>query len=150
MFELNVRPSRRNLDILLADHRAIETALQVILEAARANDQETLSVVWTEFERRLTNHIEGEETLLLPAFEAQHAEEVRSVREEHEQIRTLISKLGVLTDLHAVRLDDLQALQDLLKAHAETEEKGIYQLAEQSRDLAPLQSLVRQLKASLS
>lgn len=135
---------------LRMDHRAVETALQIVLEAARANDEPTLSVVWTEFERRLTNHIDGEEKLLLPHLEAEHPEEVRVVREEHVRIRDLIAKIGVLTDLHEVRLGHLERLRDLLDAHTKSEERVIYELAGQQSDPTPIQSFARHVRRSMS
>lgn len=128
----------------------IDEALQVVLEAARVNDEATLGVVWTEFERGVTTHMDGEEKFLLPSLEKEHAKQVRIVKEEHGRIRDLIAKIGVLTDLHEVRLTHLEELQMLLEAHAQSEEEGIYALAEQGGDPLPLQSFVRYLKRTLT
>lgn len=132
------------------DHRGVEAALDVLLEAARRDDGVTLGVVWAEFERRLRDHMEGEEALLLPPFEAQHTEVAQRVRDEHATIRDRLEKMGVLVDLHLVRLGQLLELQDLLRAHAEREDLGIYELAEQSNDSVPIRSFVQYLKGSLS
>ena len=132
------------------DHRGVEAALDVLLDAARRDDGVTLSVVWTEFERRLRGHMEGEEALLLPLFEAQHAEVAQRVRDDHATIRERLAKIGVLVDLHQVRLGQLLELQDLLKAHAEWEDRGIYEPAEQSRDSVPIQSFAQYLRGFLS
>ena len=143
---LPTKPSQTTWHALRMDHRQIDTALQVVLEAARANETATLGVVWATFERCITTHIEGEEELLLPSLEKEHPEQVRVIKAEHGQIRDLIAKLGVLTDLHGVRLTQLEELQAILKAHSHSEEEGIYRLAEHAINPAPIQSFVRYLK----
>lgn len=127
----NSKPAREQL---LAEHRFLDEQYQALLEAARASDLQTLSTLWTGFERRLSAHMAGEERYILALLEPKHPQIVRSLREEHHKIRNLIAKIGVSTDLHAVRLRALEDLGELLRDHAAREDKSIYQMAARQID----------------
>lgn len=130
----NSKPAREKL---LAEHRFLDEQYQTLLEAARASDLQTLSTLWTGFERRLIAHMDGEERYILAVLEARHAQIVTSIRDEHHRIRNLIATVGMSTDLHAVRLRALEDLGKLLREHAAREEKSIYQIAARDLDCSP-------------
>lgn len=128
---------------LLADHRLLEEQYLILLEAARAGDLPTLSAIWTEFERHLDAHMEGEERFVLAPLEPKHQEMVRKIRQEHQAIRDLIAAIGVSTDLHAVRLKSLEDLGLLLRDHASQEDRTIYQFAARELDCSPILRFLR-------
>lgn len=136
----NPKPARAQL---LADHRSLDEQYRILLEAARAGDLQTLSTLWTSFERRLGAHMEGEERYILPLLESRHPKVVKTIREEHERIRSLVATVGVSTDLHSVRLLAFEALGELLSDHAAREDKSIYQMAANEVDCRPLLSFLQ-------
>lgn len=131
----NPTPAREQL---LAEHRLLDEQYQTLLEAARISDLQTLSTLWTGFERRLNAHMAGEEKYILAVLEPKHPQVVRSIREEHHRIRNLIATFGLSMDLHSVRLPALEDLGNLLHDHAEREDRSIYQMAAREIDCNPL------------
>jgi hemerythrin-like domain-containing protein len=116
---------------LLADHRFLEHQLEQLLAAFEANDQAEMQPLWTNFEARLTAHLDTEDQILVPALFQWQARDARTIVEEHKHIRRRLAELGAAVDLHLVRLDVLRAFIDELRAHAQAEDKLLYQWADQ-------------------
>lgn len=117
---------------LTEDHRRLEALFTSLLNAADGADQPTLQKIWAEFEAGLLAHLDAEEQYLLPHFEKQAPDAVREIRKEHEQIRRLITELGVRTDLHLLRKYAAEELIQTLREHAARETHSLYPWAEQS------------------
>ncbi|HEY6562503.1 MAG TPA: hemerythrin domain-containing protein [Polyangiaceae bacterium] len=119
---------------LADDHIRLESLFRDLLNAADGIDQPTLQRVWTQFEAGLLAHLDAEEQYLLPRFEKERPDAVRTIRAEHEQIRRLVAELGVSTDLHLLRKRTAEQLIAALQEHAERETHSLYPWAEQSTD----------------
>jgi hemerythrin len=126
-------PTRSNLRAhLLDDHRHLEEDVAQLVTACKANDQTRMQELWSDFEPRLLAHFETEERSLLPALLDRHSRAVRVIFEEHRHIRRRVEELGEALDLHQVRLESLCSFFDELRAHAATEDRLMYQWADEA------------------
>ena len=115
---------------LTRDHRELDGLLQAISDDATAPASGIpLQSTWSEFENRLSSHMAAEESELLPLVAAGHPLEAARMRSEHDQIRQLVSGLGVAIDLHAARQPAIEALVRLLRNHARREDRVLYEFA---------------------
>jgi hypothetical protein len=146
MTDIMQSSSKRQADRLHQDHRALEALFELVLESARANDGPTLSILWSEFERRLETHLEGENAYLLSALEPMHPGAVETVRKHHGTLRRLTASIGIETDLHAVRISALEEVGRLLREYATFEERTIYAWARQSIDSLSLEAFLQHIR----
>lgn len=142
---------------LSQDHQQLAVLLERLSRAAEACDREGLAVTWAELEPRLIGHMDAEERYLLPLVEADYPTEVKRTLLEHAQIRDRLAELGVAIELHAVRCGDIQALNDLLQAHAKHEDEELYvragdkvSVAVEHRVLSTLRTALRSALRSAS
>jgi hypothetical protein len=113
-------------DVLSGDHQHLERVFRALMARARLDDAAALRAAWARFEHELGWHLELEETEILPHFGREHPAEAEAIRAEHEQIRALVTELGVDLDLHCLRADRVEALGTLLQDHARREEALLY------------------------
>jgi len=132
-------------DHFLADHRRLEDLFERLLTALEANDREDMALVWTEFESGLIGHMQTEELELIPVLQRDSPRSARIIMEEHRHIRTRLAELGMALDLHTLRLDTARAFVDELRAHAKSEDRLLYQWAEESLDDAEKESVIQLL-----
>jgi hemerythrin-like domain-containing protein len=121
---------RRRVDfiyvMLSEDHVRMDALFASLVATARSDDRAMLPKQWERFERELSSHMELEEAEILPAFAREHAEEARSIRDEHATIRAGLAEMGIDLDLHCLRADRVEAFTELLRAHAKREEALLY------------------------
>jgi hemerythrin-like domain-containing protein len=112
---------------LLHEHRALEQRLTQLTSALDGGDPLDIGEVWTQFERRLRDHIDSEERYLFPLVAPAHSTEVEGLRLEHQHIRCALGELGTLVDLHALRKTSVEELIVYLLQHAAREEHTLYE-----------------------
>jgi hypothetical protein len=117
-------------DRFLADHRRLEALLDHVVAAFAANDGAETSGLWLEFDSGLLTHLEAEETFLIPELFAVHERSAPVLVQEHRHIRARLTDLGSGVGSHSVRLDSLRSFVDELRAHAQTEDRLLYQWAD--------------------
>jgi hemerythrin-like domain-containing protein len=130
-------------DQFLADHDRLETLFERLLATVECNDREDLARLWTEFESGLLAHMETEEAHMIPALERVSPRNARVIVQEHRHLRARLTELGVALDLHALRLDTARAFVDELRAHARSEDRLLYQWAEERFDQGETASLLQ-------
>jgi len=113
-------------DALSEHHREIEAACLEIMAAGFTDDPRDLALRWRVIERELLAHLATEEDLLLPAYQHADPENAQLLREDHEAIRKHALELAVAIQLHSIRIEQLQAFVDELRAHAHREETSLY------------------------
>ena len=128
---------------LLHDHRALQQLLTQLTSALEDGDPVDIGDVWTQFERRLRDHIDTEERCLFPLVAVAHRADVEGLSLEHQRIRAALGELGNLVDLHALRKASVDELILYLLQHAAHEERTLYQWLED--DTAPPQGLLAML-----
>lgn len=126
-------PDAPSLYALLEDaHRALDEHLAEVVDAVDAGlERAALVEVWRAFDHALRAHLDLEETWLLPGLQAAHPEAVQALREEHDALRAWLEELDLAVELHHVRAEPLLAFLEALRAHARTEDRGIYRWADQ-------------------
>jgi len=130
-------------DRLLADHRRLDAQLVRLLAAMDANDREDTRCLWGEIEDGLVRHMDTEERHLLPTLHRAAPGSARILVQEHRHIRARLAELGLALDLHRLRLDAARAFAAELRAHAESEDRLLYQGADERLDATEKASLLQ-------
>jgi hypothetical protein len=135
---------------LLADHhRAIEEACDALLACAYEDCSRSLTEQYRVLERAVLEHLEAEDTAILPTYAVDAPDEARTIGEEHAAIRQLLFHLGVEVELHLVRLESLRSLIATLHAHAAREELTMYPWAQTHLPLSAKRRLFVRIGRSL-
>lgn len=114
---------------LRADHDELaQLAARVVAELAEG-DRDDVRAIILELEERVLAHLDGEERDLLPAYADHAPEDAQVILREHAAVRKALAEMEIGTDLHLVRADAVGAFLDLLRAHAERENRGLYRWA---------------------
>src|SRR4029079_5605875 len=112
--------------LLLRDHQRLEELMDGLLEDVHRGDWSVCQTTWTRFERQLIQHLEAEETFLLPTFEREYPDETTALRAQHANIRRLLADMGVRVELHTLREEHVRRFIESLQAHAAREEELLY------------------------
>lgn len=120
---------------MTADHRACDEAWSTVEELAGAEDALGAGRAFAAFERALRRHLDMEEHVLFPAFEAatgMRGGPTAVMRMEHDQMRGVLDQMG-----QALGNQDLGALLDagdtllmLIQQHNVKEEGMLYPMIE--------------------
>jgi iron-sulfur cluster repair protein YtfE (RIC family) len=136
-------------EYLSADHRRLDAIALEAESAARSGAAADAAALFARFAEGLDRHIQVEEEVLFPAFEA--ATGMASgptvvMRAEHAEIRRLLAEVSSALgggDAPAA-LDAMRKLTELLSDHNMKEETILYPMTDRSaRDLAGLLDQVR-------
>lgn len=107
-------------------HAELERALNDIACAGEGGEPVPLLRAWSDFESSLACHLDFEERELFPLVEPLHARALGTLRSEHDLIRTLVADLGVRAELHTLRRGAVDELVELLRRHAEHEDRTLH------------------------
>ena len=88
-----------------------------------------MAEAWTEFDRAITRHMDGEELRIFPSFQLVDPEAVVRLLAEHTQFRRRLAELGMATDLHLARLEEVHDLVKRLRNHLSVEKSLSYRAA---------------------
>jgi hypothetical protein len=136
--------------LLLADHhREIEDACSALLAIAYEDCLRAVVEQYRALERAVLEHLEAEESVILPDYAAHDPEAASAIRDEHAAIRKLLFRIGVEVELHVVRLETLQRLIDTLHAHAAREDVSMYPWAQVHLPLSAKRRLFVRIGRSL-
>jgi hemerythrin-like domain-containing protein len=119
-------------DRLTADHLRLDALFDDVLRRLALDDRDETRAAWNDFEKGLLAHLEVEEKFILPVFSVDHDVEARGIRAEHEAFRATLAKLGVMVDLHAIRMDVATGFVRALRDHARREDALMYRWAEEN------------------
>ncbi len=118
--------SATDLRVLDEHHGALGRVLDDLQEEVRNGDRCQLGEPWALFEREVRDHMALEEESILPEYARAHPREAARIRDQHQRFRDLLVELGVETDLHCLRLDEITTLAAEFRAHAEREDETLY------------------------
>lgn len=111
---------------LHGSHRHLEESGKRLLDAVTADDRTDTLSLWRDLEKQLLAHLEAEERYMLPAFaRADQAEALALVR-QHGEIRERLLELGIAVELHHLRVPMFADFVELLRDHADREERLMY------------------------
>jgi hemerythrin-like domain-containing protein len=126
---------------LSGEHDQLDQLFEQLLSALRADAREDAMRLWAEFDEGLTEHMQFEESVLLPALRTAEPGEAAALAEEHRQIRSKLTDLGVALDLHEVRAETVTDFVEQLRRHARRENALAYRWAERHLDAEDLKAL---------
>jgi len=133
-------------DELRADHAQLDQELAELLAAAERGGPAEFDRRWGDFESRLLAHMEAEEQHIFPLFERAEAEEVRALREEHAELRSLLVEAAGSESRPTLMQRAATRLAQVLKKHGSRENGLLYVLVEVATDYE-LGRSVREFKA---
>jgi len=111
---------------LRAKHEELDKVYVGLLDSYRGGDWREVAAAWRQFEPLILRHLEFEEVNVFPFFRQVNEGEAEALLAEHEELRALLTTLGMNIDLHALLHTDAEELVRRLRAHAEREEKIFY------------------------
>jgi hypothetical protein len=114
----------------LADHGELEELLTRLLTAFEVDDFVEVARFWSEFDERLSKHLEAEEHFMIPQLSSSLPRDARALLQEHRHIRSRLVELGLGVDLHIVRLGAARGFVQELHAHACHEDDAFYRWAD--------------------
>ncbi|MFX1766292.1 hemerythrin domain-containing protein [Paraburkholderia sp. A1RI-2L] len=140
------------LELLTADHRAVDKLFDAYQEAGQASEDARFTIVKRTCEQ-LTVHTMLEEELLYPAASdalSKDTLDVDEARVEHYLVKMLIQRFVTLTPAHAGYDATFRVLAELVRHHVQEEENGLFPLLRGSNvDLAALGRRIASRKAEL-
>jgi hypothetical protein len=92
--------------------------LDEFVAKVEVDDRKGSMTAWRRFEMRLGQRLSFEEELLLPAFAEARAVDARRLRDEHEQLRLSLRRLGANSELHLLRAEHLRQFFKMLRLHS--------------------------------
>jgi len=113
-------------NVLSRHHADLDQGIAVLLTKADGGDSHELAHAWDRFESELLRHFDLEERELLPRFTPEDPGSVAALKRDHEALRRDLLELGVRSDLHCLRADDVRAFIAELRAHVAREDETIY------------------------
>lgn len=134
-------------ELLKSDHAALEITFRRMIGKFGGGDPDAIRAGWQAMEQQLEAHLGAEEQYLLPRFEKVYPEEAERIRVEHKQIRAALLQLGVDLDLHSLRDETARAFIDVLRKHAENEDRLFYAWAQRELPRGERLQLVDKLRA---
>jgi hemerythrin superfamily protein len=119
-------------DRLTADHLRLDALFDDVLKRLAQDDRDETRAAWNDFEKGLLAHLEVEEKFILPRFAEDHELEASVIRREHGVFRAKLAELGVMVDLHAIRMDVANEFVRALRDHARREDSLMYRWAQEN------------------
>jgi hemerythrin-like domain-containing protein len=126
-------------------HRDLEAHFERLVSQCQSGDLVERRCEWALFERELGQHMELEETELLPRFKCVHPAESAQILAEHAAIRASLAELGIGLDLRRLRADAINSFVGRVAAHARREDQLLYPWVQEHLALARWQPLGQQL-----
>jgi len=119
-------------DRLTADHLRLDALFDDVLKRLALDDRDETRAAWNDFEKGLLAHLEVEEKFILPKFAKDHELEASAIRREHDAFREKLAELGVMVDLHAIRVNVANDFMRALREHARREDALMYRWAQEN------------------
>lgn len=123
---------------LSRDHARLERLYERLVSAYRNGDWSSVRAEWDVFEPALQAHMTMEESRVFPLFRTAHPREADALLDEHAELRGKLSAFGVRVELHALPLDEVEALIAQLRAHAACEDRLLYPWVDRNLELGAL------------
>jgi len=125
------------IEFFTDDHRRCDSIWTEVEAVAEEGTQEDIAAAWSRFDAAMRRHMQMEEEILFPAFEAATGMvggPTQVMRAEHAQMRGLLDQMGA--SARAGDGDDLVDLGDtlmlLVQQHNQKEEHMLYPMSERA------------------
>jgi hemerythrin superfamily protein len=132
-------------ELIRNDHRMVN---EIIEELVQCEEPDDCRALFERLHRELEAHARVEEDHFYPALReaAQAGAEVRDGREEHEQMRELMSRMEGMEPASDDWLDTLLDLRDLIEHHVADEEEEMFAQAEDGMPEERLRSMGEEME----
>ncbi len=124
---------------LHGDHERFDERFDALCATAREGDWTDVDALWGPFEKDLRAHMAFEERELFEKFAATGegpADVVKTLKDQHADLRKQLAQLGIETQLHAIRADSIDAFVKALRMHAAVESAHFYPWLEKELEAA--------------
>ena len=124
---------------LRGDHDAFEKRFDELCQTAREGDWEDVDAVWGPFEKDFREHMDFEERELFARFAVtgkDPAGVVKTLKEQHAEIREQLAQIGVEIQLHAIRADTIDAFVKSIRMHNTVESAHFYPWVDEQLEAA--------------
>lgn len=112
---------------LLSDqHHRLERKCRDMIGWAYTDDARDLGSAWEDLEAELLDHMAAEEEVIIPSYAMQAPQDASRIRDEHAQIRSLLTPIGIDVELHQIRVARLRRLVETLESHSASEDAAMY------------------------
>jgi hemerythrin superfamily protein len=112
------------IDLLVRQHREMETALKEVLNAS---DNAAVKALFTDVADQLTLHITSEEQVFYPAVKAQRTEDILlESLEEHLSLKRLLADLLELDPAQQTFEPKFKVLKEQTEHHHKEEEEHLF------------------------
>lgn len=132
---------------LLADHAALEEALQRFCVALSVGSEDEAHALWRNFELDVGSHLRAEEKLILPVFERAYPHHGALLRRHHDELRRALESISVDLSRGLLEVEQVAKLLEVLGHHARHEEVVFYYWARLHLDEKMARRVVEQLRA---
>jgi len=140
--EVFAKPKRGLRVFAVERHHEIEQALEDLARARARADPHVLATRWRALDGALRDHLDAEEDLILPAYQAVAPEAAATLRTDHARIREALDAIELDVRHRVLHPARVQRLIELLRAHAEYEEASLYAWAERQLPLVVRRQLL--------
>lgn len=137
-------------ELLTEHHHQVEAACGGLIACAYADEPAALTEAYRSFEHEMLEHLRVEEELLLPGYAEYAPEDARALREQHDELRRALFRIGVDVELHVVRAHHVDRLIAELRAHAAHEDAGLYAWAASHLPAGHARELFDRIRRSLA
>ncbi len=133
------------IDLLVRQHREMESALKKVLAAA---DDAAVKALFVQVADELTLHITSEEEVFYPAVKAKRTEDILlESLEEHLSLKRLLADLHALDPAAETWEAKFKVLKDQTEHHHEEEEENLFPKVRKALDAGELEALGQQMLA---
>lgn len=118
------------------DHERLEIGARHLLECVLFGRADVVEQAFSRFCAEMMAHLEAEQNYMLPAFEKEHADEAKLIREDHALVRALLATIAEQVARRAATPDTIRKLIEAVRASGEREVKSLYPWAEHGVEMA--------------
>ncbi len=128
---------------LRGHHARLLRLFDELIAETKKDDRSELREMWNIFEKALLAHISAEEVELLPIYAEEHPAAADTLLQDHQYFRRVLTEFGINLDLHLLRTSAVEEFISRLRAHAQSEDDGLYPWATKALPMAVLQRFRR-------
>lgn len=131
------------IDLLVRQHREMETALGLVLNAV---DSTAANALFVQFADELTLHITSEERIFYPAVKAKRTEDILlESLEEHLSLKRLLADLLALEPSDQTFEPKFKVLKEQAEHHHKEEEEHLFPKVARLLDRSQREGLAREM-----
>jgi hemerythrin superfamily protein len=133
------------IDLISMDHQRAKTLIGNIQNSHRAADVQSL---FDQLHQALTIHLAAKEAVVYPAMQSFHQEDAQELRDDQEEIESMLSELKSMEPLSDEFSMMLRELRSVIGEHSRQEESTLFASIRKNLSASQRQDLAQQFKNS--